>query len=104
MNSPKKPHFKIDIRSPFFSRMILAALVVVLMIITIWISGPLPERDAEGMIITPTAEVIYNTQTGELKNTPDILETTPTSGVLVAGVGIVVIILVGTLITIKRQD
>jgi hypothetical protein len=86
------------------SQSLLVLLVVGLVMLTIRISGPLPDRDSEGMIITPQITVtaapslfLHN------QKAPDILETTPTSGVIVGVLGVVVIILAGTFIVYQHQ-
>ena len=101
-----KPHkkFSFDLKNypEVVSRVLLVVLVILMIGVTIWISGPLPQRDSEGMIITPQATDIGNFQTIQGK-TPDILETTPTSGVILASLGVVLIILTGTVITFRSQ-
>lgn len=102
-----KPHlnfpFKLKKNPELVSRLILVVLVVFLIGATIWLSGPLPQRDTEGQIITPQAVPTSIIHTVGGKAAPDILETTPTSGVILASLGVVVIILAGTFISIKSQ-
>jgi hypothetical protein len=103
-----KPHLKTSFtlkKNPeLVSRLILVVLVVFLIGATIWLSGPLPQRDTEGQIITPKSVPTSSIQMVTGKDAPDILETTPTSGVILAGLGVVIIILVGTFISIKTQN
>lgn len=86
------------VKSSLFSRLIQILLVILLMVATIYLTGPLPEKDAQGEIIpsaTPTLAV--GSQTNE------IFEKTPTTGVIVAGFGVIAIILGGSAIALRRQ-
>jgi hypothetical protein len=102
-----KPHKKIAIDLKKYpeviSRVLLVILVILMIGATIWISGPLPQRDSEGMIITPQATDIGDLQAASGRTAPDVLETTPTSGVILATLGVVLIILGGTAITLRSQ-
>jgi alkyl hydroperoxide reductase subunit AhpF len=99
-NQPKKQRsFPIVL-----SQLLLVLLVIGLVILTIWISGPLPERNEEGIIITPQATATTMPSLFQHnQKAPDILETTPTSGVIVGMIGVVMIILAGTFIAYQRQ-
>jgi hypothetical protein len=55
------------------------------------------------MIITPQATDIGDLQAASGRTAPDVLETTPTSGVILATLGVVLIILGGTAITLRSQ-
>jgi len=103
MKPLKKNFLKIQFDSGLRSRLFLVLLVIFLIGVTIWISGPLPQRDSEGMIITPQATITSSLNAAPGKKTADILETTPTSGVILAGLGVVTIILAGTFFSIKSQ-
>jgi hypothetical protein len=102
MKTHKKPTFDLRNYSEIISRILMVVLVMLMIGVTIWISGPLPQRDSEGMIITPQTTPIGNLQTIQGK-TPDILETTPTSGVILAALGVVLVVLGGTAITFRSQ-
>jgi hypothetical protein len=103
MKPLKELFSKLNIYPGLISRISMVLLVFVLIAATIWLSGPLPQRDAEGMIITPQSTITNISQPAVARMQPDILETTPTSGVVLAGMGIVAIILVGTAISIRSQ-
>lgn len=86
------------VKSSLFSRLIQILLVVLLMVATIYLTGPLPEKDDQGKIIpSPTPTLAVGAQTNE------IFEKTPTTGVIVAGFGVIVIILGGTAIAMRKQ-
>ena len=94
---------KLKIDPELRSRVLLVLLVLILVSTTIWISGPLPKRDSEGMIITPQTTITNDLLLTRNNKPVDILETTPTSGVTLAGLGVVVILLVGTFISLRSQ-
>jgi type IV secretory pathway TrbD component len=104
MNPLKKLRPKLNIYPGLLSRILLVIVVIFMIGVTIWISGPLPERDETGAIITPQATATSNLPNARSRIAPDILETTPTSGVILAGLGVITIILVGTAISIKSQQ
>jgi len=104
MSPLKKFWSKLHIDSVTWSRILLVLLVLLLVAATIWISGPLPQRDSEGMIITPQAQpTTISLLTDNHYRAPDILETTPTSGVVLGAFGVVLIILLGTFIAERNQ-
>jgi hypothetical protein len=103
MNPLKKLPSKLNVYPGLLSRILLVIVVILMIGVTIWISGPLPQRDEFGTIITPQATVTSNLPTGGGRIAPEILETTPTSGVILAGLGVITIILMGTAISIKSQ-
>jgi hypothetical protein len=85
-------------KSGILSRIFQVVLVIGLIILTIYLSGPLPQKDAMGNILpspTPTLMVA--------SKPVDLFEITPTTGVIVASLGVILIILIGTAIAIRRQ-
>jgi hypothetical protein len=86
-----------------FSRVLLVLLVIALVAFTMWISGPVPSDEELAGIpaITQTSSLSV---TGQATVEPEpIIEQTPTSGVLAGTIAIVVIIFVGTLVTIWQM-
>jgi hypothetical protein len=86
-------------KSTLVSRLLQVVLVILLIIATTYISGPLPQKDAQGRIIS-TEQAANNTV-----GTPviEIIEKTPTSGVIVAVIGVILIILAGTAVSMRNQ-
>lgn len=96
---PNKNMLQNFIKSGILSRIFQVILVIGLIILTIYLSGPLPQKDAMGNIIpspTPTLAAV--------SERADLFEITPTTGVIVASLGVILIILIGTAITIRRQS
>jgi hypothetical protein len=102
MSPHKKINFNLKKYSDTISLVVIVLLVILMIGVTIQISGPLPQRNAEGMIITPQVTPVSNFQTIRGK-APDILETTPTSGVILASLLVVFIVLAGTAIVMRSQ-
>lgn len=103
MNPLKKLPSKIKIYPGLLSRMLMVVVIIFLVGVTIWISGPIPQRDEYGAIITPQPTITTSLQPAGVRIAPEILETTPTSGVILAGLGVIFIILAGTAISIRSQ-
>ena len=90
-------------RAGLISRLLQVLLVVILIIATIYISGPLPQKDAQGRIITPQPTITSSVRTNGDNENSELFEKTPTAGVIVAGFGVVLILLAGTAISIRAQ-
>jgi hypothetical protein len=91
-------------RTGLISRLLQVGLVIILIVATVYISGPLPEKDARGTIITPQPTITSSIQTNRINQNNDLFEKTPTSGVMLAGLGVLLILLVGTAISIRAQN
>lgn len=121
-SNPKRPRsLKID-RS-IISRILLILLVVVMVIFTIWVSGPVPPKDdtrivtrpyhtAIGVVQSPPASADTNGQptvptkltTEESRIDPEVAsDQVTTTGVVFGTIAIVLIVLVGTLFTIWQS-
>jgi hypothetical protein len=103
MNPLKQFFQNSEKRTGLISRLLQVALVIILIVATIYISGPLPEKDARGRIITPQPTLTSSAQTENVNSNAEIFEKTPTSGVILAGFGVLLILLVGTAISIHAQ-
>lgn len=86
-------------KSTFVSRLLKIILVILLIIATTYISGPLPQKDAQGRIIATEPAVNHAVGTPVI----EIIEKTPTSGVVVAVVGVILIVLAGTAVSMRNQ-
>ena len=96
---PNKKVLQNFIKSGLFSRILQVVLVIGLIILTIYLSGPLPQKDTMGNIIpSPTPTLAAASEPA------DLFEITPTTGVIVASLGVILILLVGAAITIRRQS
>ena len=96
MKSPQKKLLNLD---PILrSRILLILLVLAMVAFTIWISGPVPDKNAAPTAI-PTPLPLVLTP-GAIEATPVnvLLEKTPTSGVIFGVIIVMVILLGGTLI------
>lgn len=103
MNPQRKSFLKFKIDPGLLSRLLMVIVIVFLVAITIWVSGPLPQRDEYGVIITPQPTATTFMQPADNRVAPEILETTPTSGVILASLWVIFIILAGTAISIRSQ-
>jgi hypothetical protein len=83
------------------SRIWLILIVLAMVAFTIWASGPVPPKDAE---LTPTATTaVVTPKAGEVVPTPvvEIIEKTPTTGVIYGGVIVMLILVIGVLISVR---
>ena len=105
MVPPKEKTKRFLLDAGFRSRVLLVLLVVVMVLITIYVSGPIPNY--EESMATATAQPIKmdpNTLMQITAKVPDILETTPTTGVVIGAAVVTIIIIAGTLIAIRGKD
>jgi hypothetical protein len=83
----------------FGSRILLFLVVILMIAFTIWASGPIPDKNAE---LTPTATPNLLAQNNGAAAV-EFIEKTPTTGVIYAGLLVVVILLVGVGIATKTS-
>lgn len=83
------------------SRIWLILIVLAMIAFTIWASGPVPDKNAP-LYPTPTP-TLSALSTGTVLPTaiPEIIEKTPTTGVIFGAVIIVLILVVGVLISLR---
>jgi hypothetical protein len=86
----------------FRSRIFLMLLVLAMIAFTIWVSGPIPDKNAT-LIATSTPHPAILTA-GTTQTTPviEIMEKTPTTGVILGGIIVIVVLFVGTFIVSRN--
>ena len=96
MTSPKRKILNLD--PNLSSRILLILLVLAMVAFTIWISGPIPDKNVD-LTASPTPQpVVLNAGTVEATPANGLLEKTPTTGVIFVVVAVIVILFAGTLI------
>ncbi len=81
------------------SRIWLILIVLAMIAFTIWASGPVPDKNAP-LYPTPTLSAL---STGTVMPTavPEIIEKTPTTGVIFGAILVALIVVVGVLISLR---
>jgi hypothetical protein len=101
MKPMKKNPPLIKFEPGFPSRILLVLVVIGLVAFTMWVSGPVPPKDQPLIITetpTPTLNPLSTLQAATAVQ--PLIEKTPTSGVLVGTLIIVLIVLIGTMVTV----
>ncbi|MEA5078628.1 MAG: hypothetical protein VB013_08670 [Anaerolineaceae bacterium] len=99
--NPKTQKRNSDLRS----RIWLILIVIVMIAFTIWASGPVPDKNAPLYPTpSPTAPVL-TPKAGTPMPTPDIeiIEKTPTTGVIYGAVFVSVLLVAGVLISVRTM-
>ncbi len=94
---------KNDKNTDLRSRIWLILIVLAMVAFTIWASGPVPPKDAD---LTPTATTaVFTPKAGVATPTPvvEIIEKTPTTGVIFGGAIVLLILLIGVLISVRTM-
>ena len=103
MKPLKNRSIKLKLSREITLRILIILMIFVLVGLTIWLSGPVPDK--ETFVATPTqtptaAPVMVSTPTSNIQL---VLEKTPTTGVVVGTIAITLIILAGVFIYLRRE-
>jgi len=99
MTTPKPQKPKSD--SILRSRIFLILLVVAMVAFTIWVSGPVPDKNADLTATATPIPVTLDAGTQAVTPVVDIIEKTPTTGVIYGVIAVVLILLIGVWISIR---